>query len=397
MIERTKTLLPMQTVIGVINLPIKGQTRTFQILYGGALNPWFEGQMLIAPDNLYENQLRNFFENEGREYIIPSRTEIAQVCAEVKNNYLAGLYNNVDEKEYENRSSVSFKTETAIPKNEQSSIEEIPEKEDINENELIDADFPAKENDDVASEKEQVISATSSNVDEETLESEKDEDGTSEEETQEQNFQEKDLKEKEAVESVPTQEEISSSKELENEETATELEDDFEQDDAFIQEDNNYEKTPKLSIEDFMILNNVSENSKTAAESSLNTQNQIKELKLIVAKQIETINNLNEVIAKQNEAIGTINENFEKFKKKNKGFSNSGQKRLYIAILVSMIVTVGMMILSQLYLPKMESAIKLQNNTDAEVHIVVHNADGTDTFERIGSIVVGNGKISIEK
>lgn len=397
MIERTKTLLPMQTVIGVINLPIKGQTRTFQILYGGALNPWFEGQMLIAPFNLYENQLRNFFENEGKEYIIPSRTEIAQVCADVKNNYLNGLYGGVGEEKQEDESDTSLKVETTVINNEVPSLKEEQNKEIISEIEEA-SHSPAKEE---AGEFDQETIESQEKVSENIDVQEEVDTQEKEENLQEENQEIEDEPQEELTSNeLSVQQEPQIFKKTNTEEPVSSEKDAFASEDKNVdlsEEQESSKQINKLSVEDFMVLSDVNENSKLAAENSLNSQNQIKELRLVVAKQIETINNLNGVIARQNDAIIAINENFEKFKKKNKGFSSSGQKKVYIAILVSMIITVGMIILSQLYLPKMESAIKLQNNTDAEVHIVVHNQDGTDSFERIGSIVVNNGKISIGK
>ena len=119
-------------------------------------------------------------------------------------------------------------------------------------------------------------------------------------------------------------------------------------------------------------------------------------MKAIISNQNIMIVSLNETIIKQNESIVKINENIELLKKKNKGsIGSNAQKKTYIAVLLSTIVIISIIVLSQMYLPKMESAIKLENNTDAELHIVIHNKDGSDTFERIGSISVQNGKIVV--
>ena len=66
-------------------------------------------------------------------------------------------------------------------------------------------------------------------------------------------------------------------------------------------------------------------------------------------------------------------------------------------MILGVIIMVGITVCTQLFLPKAESAIQLDSDTDAEVHIVVHNEDGTDSFERIGSIIIKDGKLQISE
>ena len=69
--------------------------------------------------------------------------------------------------------------------------------------------------------------------------------------------------------------------------------------------------------------------------------------------------------------------------------------KTWIIMIFGIIAMVGVMVCTQLFLPRAESAITLDPNTDAEIHIVVHNEDGTDSFERIGSLIIKNGKVQL--
>lgn len=362
-VQRTKTLIPMETVIGVINLTIEGVTRTFQIYYGGALNPWFKGNMLIAPNDVYESKLKDFFENDGQEYIIPSKTEIASVCAEVRNNYVKGLYHDKQE---------NIVNDVIVPfmESEESSQEVQVEEETIDSN----------ENNDIVKEQEII---------EENVKSEEVESDVKEEVIEKQEIDTKTNIENNSLEIDEKPAEI-----IEEENTISSIQEIEEK----INQNSNIETIENVETikNDETVEDEIRDIQEEVEKVVIQDNEQIEELKAIISNQNIMIASLNETIVKQNESIIKINENIELLKKKNKGSIGSNtQKKTYIAVLLSTIVIISIIVLSQMYLPKMESAIKLENNTDAEVHIVIHNKDGSDTFERIGSISVQNGKIVV--
>lgn len=360
-IERTKTLIPMETIVGVINLTIDGTTRTFQIYYGGALNPWLDdNNMLIAPNDLYEKKLKEFFENEGQEYIIPSKTEIASVCAEVKNNYVKGLYHNKEDKNIVNSVNISFEEAKTFEESTQHIEKEVEPDKDNQEMKTI----PVEEN---------VI--------------------TNEYETIDENVSD------EKIETNNSKDEITNTTNNTEESPLEEVESQIEpnkEDETSLASIKELEEIVKNTVEVESTeeeIKNIQEETKVIVKED---SKQIEELKEIISNQNVMIASLNETINKQNESIAKINENIELLKKKNKGsIGSNAQKKTYIAVLLSTIVIIIVIALSQMYLPKMESAIKLENNTDAEVHIVIHNKDGSDSFERVGSISVQNGKIVV--
>ena len=98
--ERTKELQLLQTVVGVITLNINGREKAFTVFYGGAMYPWIDNKMLVMPEGKYKEMLKEFFLNEGKEFIVPTPQKIAQDRAEVINNYRAGMYENPDSYQY---------------------------------------------------------------------------------------------------------------------------------------------------------------------------------------------------------------------------------------------------------------------------------------------------------
>lgn len=95
--ERTKELQLLQTVVGVITLNVGGKEQAFTVFYGGAMYPWVDGKMLVMPEAKYKDMLKEFFLNDGKEYVVPTPQKIAQDRAEVINNYRAGMYANPDD------------------------------------------------------------------------------------------------------------------------------------------------------------------------------------------------------------------------------------------------------------------------------------------------------------
>lgn len=360
-VQRTKTLIPMETVIGVINLTIEGVTRTFQIYYGGALNPWFKGNMLIAPNDVYESKLKDFFENDGQEYIIPSKTEIASVCAEVRNNYVNGLYhdkqgNIINDVIVPFMESEKTTQETQV---EENTVEPIENTENVKEQEKTEEELKIEEDESIV--KEEVIENSEL-------------DSNTNIEVDSFDMDEKPIEINEEENTIPSIQEIEEIIKQDGDNKTTENIETIKNDETVEDETKDIQEEVKSVV--------------------IQDNEQIEELKTIISNQNIMIASLNETIVKQNESIVKINENIELLKKKNKGsIGSNAQKKTYIAVLLSTIVIISIIVLSQMYLPKMESAIKLENNTDAEVHIVIHNKDGSDTFERIGSISVQNGKI----
>lgn len=360
-VQRTKTLIPMETVIGVINLTIEGVTRTFQIYYGGALNPWFKGNMLIAPNDVYESKLKDFFENDGQEYIIPSKTEIASVCAEVRNNYVKGLYHDKQENIVNDVIVPFMESEESSQKVqvEENTVEPIENTEDAKEQEKTEEELKIEEDESIV--KEEVIENSEL-------------DSNTNIEVDSFDMDEKPIEINEEENTIPSIQEI----------------------EKIIKQDRDNETTENIETikNDETVEDETKDIQEEVKSVVIQDNEQIEELKTIISNQNIMIASLNKTIVKQNESIVKINENIELLKKKNKGSIGSNtQKKTYIAVLLSTIVIISIIVLSQMYLPKMESAIKLENNTDAEVHIVIHNKDGSDTFERIGSISVQNGKI----
>lgn len=94
MSENKRKLEPLETVVGALTAKMPdGSFQTFQVLYGGALYPWVNGKMQYVKQDTYKNILRDFLNTEeGRQYEVPTETEIMQVRTEILNNDRLGLY-----------------------------------------------------------------------------------------------------------------------------------------------------------------------------------------------------------------------------------------------------------------------------------------------------------------
>ena len=122
-------------------------------------------------------------------------------------------------------------------------------------------------------------------------------------------------------------------------------------------------------------------------------ENLVDEQNRMMSKQNETIQELTKTVESQKAIIDSFQAKIDKTQKMEK----NRVKKTWIIMILGVIIMVGITVCTQLFLPKAESAIQLDSDTDAEVHIVVHNEDGTDSFERIGSIIIKDGKLQISE
>lgn len=389
--NRTKQLLPLQTVIGAINLNIKGRMQTFNVLYSGAMLPWIDGKMLFVPEKRYNAMLRDFFLNEGKEYIIPSVTQIAQDRANVINAYTEGRLGDMYAKEEEK--------ETQQVAEESSNEQEMQAQEEQKAEQSEElANSESKLNENKESYKESV---------EENNEVEK---------SGEESFEE--IEEPEQVdnsneyeESEPENEEAhecsTGQQEQEKENEVEEIDDDdllnFSVNSQYESNDTEESRDSANEMQKYMVDDTPSRETRSArhaqrvaeycfSDESLDDLKEIiRDQNKIMMHQNEIIMNLNDAVVKQQEAIDTF-----KGKINNANlFVKSNQKKNYIVMIICLLITIATVVGMQLYAPKMESAIQLDPNTDAEVHIVIHNDDGTDSFERIGTLTITDGKLTV--
>lgn len=120
-------------------------------------------------------------------------------------------------------------------------------------------------------------------------------------------------------------------------------------------------------------------------------KNLVDEQNSMMSKQSDTIQELTRTVESQKTIIDNFQAKMDKTEKAEKG----RMAKTWIIMIFGIIAMVGVMVCTQLFLPRAESAITLDPNTDAEIHIVVHNEDGTDSFERIGSLIIKNGKVQL--
>lgn len=120
-------------------------------------------------------------------------------------------------------------------------------------------------------------------------------------------------------------------------------------------------------------------------------KNLVDEQNSMMSKQNNTIQELTKTVESQK----TIIDNFQAKMDKTEKAEKRRVAKTWIIMIFGIIAMVGVMVCTQLFLPRAESAITLDPNTDAEIHIVVHNEDGTDSFERIGSLIIKNGKVQL--
>lgn len=135
MSEYKKKLEPLGTVIGALSVKLPdGSFHTFQVLYGGALYPWVDGKMQYVKQDMYKKILRDFLNSEeGKEYEVPTETEIMEVRTEILNNDRKGLYTLADE----SSNDVPEETEESFAPDEQDWNESV-ENSSLNTDEEID-------------------------------------------------------------------------------------------------------------------------------------------------------------------------------------------------------------------------------------------------------------------
>lgn len=384
--NRIKQLQPLQTVIGAINLNIKGRMQTFNVLYSGAMLPWVDGKMLFVPEKRYNDMLRDFFVNEGREYIIPSVTQIAQDRADVINAYAEGRLGglNVTQQEEPEQEQIEEETADEIQENASVQEDELEAEDEIAEDEEQETPDESEEYEESESENEEVIEE----------ENDSEETDTSEETESEEAYDQAKSDDSEN-ESEIVAEEIDDSDSLsfatggnqkENNGAESNIDDEVE---ASIDE-----------LKDFMVDNTADDTAqyeKRIVDYSFNDES-INDLKEIISDQNKIMTHQNEIIMNLNDAVVKQQEAIETFKSKinnANAYAKKNQRKTYIAMILCLIITIATVVGMQLYAPKMESAIQLDPNTDAEVHIVIHNDDGTDSFERIGTITITDGKLTV--
>lgn len=407
--ERTKKLIPLQTIVGAININVKGQLTTFNVLYSGAMVPWINGEMLFLQGKRYNDMLRDFFENEGREYIIPTVTEINQIQAAVINDYKAGKF-------IDPNANVQNQEEQAEEENDTSNIadtsntEEEIEDEASKEDEYEDEEYEQFEDDTV----DDNIDSENSAEDQEGIDSEQEE---IENENNNVEYIENDAENmfgsKEATTESYSEEDCDSeivNSEIVNKDNAQELEKTpatgFEISNASQRNDYYREEQNEASNYKYDAANNTPDYEEEMdivrykhAPKNINynfSDISLDELKEIIDDQNKIMMQQNEMILNLSTSVTEQQKSIDEFKKKinnSNVFCKTNLHKTIIAMIICLLITIGTIVGMQLYAPKMESAIALDPNTDAEVHIVIHNDDGTDTFERIGTIRIVDGKL----
>lgn len=393
--ERTKKLIPLQTIVGAININIKGQLTTFNVLYSGAMVPWINGEMLFLQGKRYNDMLRDFFENEGREYIIPTVTEINQIQATVINDYKAGKF--IDPNANENQEEQAEEENDTSNIADTSNTEEEIEDEAPEEDEYEDEEYEQLEDDTVDDD----IDSEDSSEQEET-----------ENESNNVEYIENDAENMFGSEEVTAESysEEDYDSEIVNKDNAQELEKTpitgFETSNASQRNDYYREEQNEVSNYKYDVANNTPNYEEDTdivrykhAPKNINynfSDTSLDELKEIIDNQNKIMVQQNEMILNLSTSVTEQQKSIDEFKKKinnSNVFCKTNLHKTIIAMIICLLITIGTIVGMQLYAPKMESAIALDPNTDAEVHIVIHNDDGTDTFERIGTIRIVDGKL----
>lgn len=171
MSENKRKLEPLETVVGALTAKMPdGSFQTFQVLYGGALYPWVNGKMQYVKQDTYKNILRDFLNTEeGRQYEVPTETEIMQVRTEILNNDRLGLYkltnaeddvNSQEENSEASQAQEKLETETNDNNVSESLATEANENDDSYEENIADAQ------EDVAEEQETYDGNDESSLDE---------------------------------------------------------------------------------------------------------------------------------------------------------------------------------------------------------------------------------------
>lgn len=421
--NRTKELKLLETQIGVITLNIKGQERVFTVFYGGALYPWVDGNMLVAPMDKYEKILRDFVTTVGSDYIVPSNQKIAEDRATVINNYRAGLYRNPDAVRAQEEPE---KQENSIEENK----EEISEKENSNvgtSDDLINDIKPNLENTKETEKKEEPVQDVNhgsakklqKNVDllddfRKKINEPKSNQNSSKNQkpsfnnNKHNNFQ--DNKNKEQQKNIQNNGGVNNNNRQQNQK-------------EFQRQSN----TSNGKSNNYNVSNNNKDNHNVNNETLIKMQKEISELRNLIqqanenkdySKSLEEmkrfIDEQNKIINSQKEALDILNSTVESQKTTVESqratidaFNNKIDKtqkmektrvlKTWIIMVVGVILMTATIVCTQLFLPRAESAITLDPNTDAELHIVIHEEDGTDTFKRVGSIVLRDGKLVVEE
>lgn len=472
--QRTKQLKILETIIGAYNLNIDGELHTFSVLYSGGMVPWYNGEMLFLPDNLYKDMLRDFLNNRGSDYIAPSVTEIAKDRATAINNYNNGLYTwegpvetrqayieqgfqkkeppkkenkieePIEEPKIEKEAPVVEKPVQDVKKDveptqeeqdqvkekqvqpeenkieeERKAVEEAPE-EKIEEPEEeskeysdfdmlvgIPDDFEEKFTDqkDNENEKETVSNDAEENIAPEIQETPIEEkledvidninDNETVDEVTEENNNFDSLSEFKVDKQEPLQEEkqeiIEKTVYVQNDELDKEILEKISELVTRIDISNNTNTINGDEIKNLIIESNKRNKQSETNFNVREIQNLITEQNKIINEQKNAINSLNTIVNSQKQAIEGFRAKIDKTQKMEK----VRVKKTWAIMIIGVILMVVATICTQLFLPKAENAITLDPNADAEVHIVVHEDDGTDTFQRIGSITIKDGKLSI--
>lgn len=117
-IQRTKQLEILKTKVGSVTAKkADGTLQAFDVLYGGGMLPWIDGKMKYVSLDKYKKILREFLTetDEGKEYIVPSESQIVADRTFVMNNDKKGLY--------------SLKTESDKEAEKEGSQKEAPQEE----------------------------------------------------------------------------------------------------------------------------------------------------------------------------------------------------------------------------------------------------------------------------
>lgn len=439
--ERTKKLEILKTVIGAYNLNIEGELHTFSVLYSGAMVPWYEGEMLFLPEDLYKTMLREFLNGRGSDYITPSVTEIAKDRATAINNYNNGMYiwedpNDKKTVYVEKQKEAPIKEEPAHQEEATKTKEETPEekgdeKVEVTENgEETKMEQPLEEVKEEPIVKDAIVDETAIEEPNEFIEDkskleeladvpndfedkfiEKEKDTNSDDEQEVPVEIEKDVEEIEKKER-PTLSDFKQRNEKPNEhieEKPVQTEQIKEKVSCAQNDELNKVLLSKINELNKRLNGIQSTNDKNANEIrklannqnkqeniSINTdeiQNLIFKQNKIIEEQKNAINQMNQIIVSQKKSIDAFQGKIDKTQKMEK----VRVKKTWAIMIIGVILMVAITICTQLFLPKAENSITLDPNADAEVHVVVHEDDGTDSFQRIGTIKIQNGKIKLEE
>ena len=113
-------LIPRVTVIGNIEGRYEGIYRKFEIRYGNVANPVINNNVLHLQEDIYLKMLKNFLSSDaGKNYRIPSDSEIKQVIKDIINEETELMLNRKKEEEEMQKQEKALRQEEEVKRLEE--------------------------------------------------------------------------------------------------------------------------------------------------------------------------------------------------------------------------------------------------------------------------------------